>query len=216
MQNLQITTRKEAKALGLPKYYTGVPCSRGHDKPRRTKDGKCPACRNMRKARAAKRKPRYIVRQAAKAAREKAAANGDLHFTGLPCGRCGGTSRYTKGGGCAACRSDRSDCDPDWRLRRGPRIKAEGPPTFVYVFSAGEFCKVGVAGDPALRRYQLQHACPIEISQRYVTGSMPQSLAVWVERTAHALLTEHRTFGEWFRVSPIEAVNAVDVAMVFS
>jgi 5-methylcytosine-specific restriction endonuclease McrA len=36
-------TRKEAKALGLPYYFTGEPCKHGHLAPRKTK-GACLAC----------------------------------------------------------------------------------------------------------------------------------------------------------------------------
>jgi hypothetical protein len=41
---MMIITRQEAKARGLKRYYTGVPCSRGHRSERRVADKKCLKC----------------------------------------------------------------------------------------------------------------------------------------------------------------------------
>lgn len=40
-----IISRKEAKAQGLPHYYTGKPCKRGHLSERRTDNASCLECR---------------------------------------------------------------------------------------------------------------------------------------------------------------------------
>lgn len=40
----QITTRDEAKALGLKRYFTGVRCKKGHVEERQTWDGRCTQC----------------------------------------------------------------------------------------------------------------------------------------------------------------------------
>lgn len=40
----EIIDKKEAKNLGLNKYYTGVPCARGHLSERRTHNGDCVQC----------------------------------------------------------------------------------------------------------------------------------------------------------------------------
>ena len=40
----EIITRKEAKAAGLSRYYTGVPCRHGHLAERRTSDALCVEC----------------------------------------------------------------------------------------------------------------------------------------------------------------------------
>jgi hypothetical protein len=45
---MKIVTRKEAKALGLKKYYTGMFCSRGHIAERKTNNGNCVICLNER------------------------------------------------------------------------------------------------------------------------------------------------------------------------
>ena len=44
---MQIILRKEAKALGLPRYFTGQPCKHGHIAERSTSGGGCFDCRNQ-------------------------------------------------------------------------------------------------------------------------------------------------------------------------
>lgn len=41
---MQIVTRKEAKATGLNRYYTGLPCKNGHVDYRYTASGACKSC----------------------------------------------------------------------------------------------------------------------------------------------------------------------------
>lgn len=41
----EIINRAEAKALGLRRYFTGIPCKRGHVCERRTSDKHCTECR---------------------------------------------------------------------------------------------------------------------------------------------------------------------------
>jgi len=41
---MKIITRKEAKAQGLKRYFTGKPCKRGHVSERHVSDGKCWEC----------------------------------------------------------------------------------------------------------------------------------------------------------------------------
>jgi hypothetical protein len=45
---LPIVTRKEAKALGLKRYFTGKPCPQGHVAERHVSSGSCFACSNAR------------------------------------------------------------------------------------------------------------------------------------------------------------------------
>jgi hypothetical protein len=40
----EIITRAQATAAGLPRYYTGKPCLKGHDCERQTGNGNCMAC----------------------------------------------------------------------------------------------------------------------------------------------------------------------------
>jgi len=47
MQKQKIITRAEAKAKGLPNYFTGKPCKNGHIAPRRTVNSGCCACQTL-------------------------------------------------------------------------------------------------------------------------------------------------------------------------
>lgn len=41
---LEVMTRRKAAEAGLKRYYTGKPCSKGHDSPRFTSTGACVKC----------------------------------------------------------------------------------------------------------------------------------------------------------------------------
>lgn len=41
---MKVISRKEARDKGLSKYYTGQPCTKGHDSYRYTQSGTCAAC----------------------------------------------------------------------------------------------------------------------------------------------------------------------------
>lgn len=41
---LEVLTRRKAAEAGLKRYYTGKPCSKGHDSPRFTSTGACIKC----------------------------------------------------------------------------------------------------------------------------------------------------------------------------
>lgn len=43
---LKVISRDEAKQQGLTRYYTGIPCKRGHKSEREVSSGKCKLCRN--------------------------------------------------------------------------------------------------------------------------------------------------------------------------
>ncbi|MFC7663671.1 GIY-YIG nuclease family protein [Methylorubrum suomiense] len=71
--------------------------------------------------------------------------------------------------------------------------------------------KVGVTNDVESRRSVLQVASltALEIS---LSVALSRQEAFAVERHAHFLLKEHRVRGEWFRVLPVRAVQAVQAA----
>jgi len=50
-----LISKKEAKARGLKKFYTGVPCKWGHDAQRYVKSGNCCACVSVNTRRNTKR-----------------------------------------------------------------------------------------------------------------------------------------------------------------
>jgi hypothetical protein len=53
-------SRDEAKALGLKRYFTGVPCKRGHIAERSVRSGRCLECSRARTARWAAANPERV------------------------------------------------------------------------------------------------------------------------------------------------------------
>ena len=47
MEDIKIITRKEAKLLGLRRYFTGLPCKHGHIVQRETTNGCCVECKRV-------------------------------------------------------------------------------------------------------------------------------------------------------------------------
>ena len=43
-------TREEAFTQGLSKYFSGIPCKRGHDSPRYVSNNNCVECQRMKMA----------------------------------------------------------------------------------------------------------------------------------------------------------------------
>lgn len=54
---MKIITRKEARAFGLKRYFTGKPCKRGHVCERHVSDGNCASCRSIGRLRWDKENP---------------------------------------------------------------------------------------------------------------------------------------------------------------
>lgn len=69
-----IITRAEARALGLPRYFTGKPCVNGHVEERDTWRKKCPVCDRDRK-RAAERIENMTAEQIERRRERKCRAN---------------------------------------------------------------------------------------------------------------------------------------------
>ncbi len=69
---------------------------------------------------------------------------------------------------------------------------------FVYVISAGDFIKIGVARDVSKRVHQMRVGCPFEIE---VLRAWPCSDPYAFERRLHHQLRAYRVRGEWFRVN---------------
>lgn len=192
---MQLISRHEARASGLSRYYTGVPCIRGHDVQRRTRDGKCLECRKARKKRAAERKRAAAARNR-KTPEEVAAA------------------RRAR----ANARERLRHRDLGTRLRRGVFGGGDNSAvrTYVYVLVTGGFCKIGVSENVERRCAALQRANPLPVGVLRKIGPFSRREAVWIERTAHVALAQKRVMGEWFAVSVAEAVSAVELAGVFS
>lgn len=103
---MQIITLKEAKELGLKRFYTGVPCSRGHLVERSVSSRGCLEClrENMAKSRGNEGAPRKSDRQA----RDTARSLGDtIYYTGIPCPQGHDEGRYVANAACTRCVKNR-------------------------------------------------------------------------------------------------------------
>jgi hypothetical protein len=84
--------------------------------------------------------------------------------------------------------------------------------SFLYVIGAPDGPqKVGVAKEPAERLVimQVSHLGRLELAAKI---RMPRLMAFAAERCAHWILREKRIRGEWFEVSPAEAIEAAEMA----
>lgn len=79
--------------------------------------------------------------------------------------------------------------------------------TGIYVIRSGGHCKIGISKNPLNRMGMLQPGSPVPLSLEYV-GSCEGSIRD-LEATAHKILSQRRSCGEWFSVSAKEAVRAV-------
>jgi predicted GIY-YIG superfamily endonuclease len=80
---------------------------------------------------------------------------------------------------------------------------------WVYVLDCDMAVRIGVTADLE-RRLKLYHygaGQPFTLFRHFLVESREQ--AVLVEAWVHHNLSEHRLFGEWFNVHPIEAVDEV-------
>ena len=98
----QIISRKEAKALGLKRYFTGKPCKHGHLSERSIDNG-CLECVRL------KSKRRYTPKPKTKSPRQIAIENGETtYFTGKPCKHGHVCPRWTSNCICVECHKPRA------------------------------------------------------------------------------------------------------------
>jgi hypothetical protein len=82
-------------------------------------------------------------------------------------------------------------------------------PTFVYLIAFGDFIKIGVAKNPTKRAAALRIGMP-EPPVLFDTRRFPSRRHAFVcERILHHRFRERRAQGEWFRVSAVEATDAL-------
>ena len=111
----KIITRQEALARGLPRYFTGKPCKRGHIEERYVANNGCRGCLRKRPLPTSIQIVDFNVEIITRA---DAIARGlTQYFTGKPCSRGHVAIRYVMGE-CRACRAERSRT-PAWRKKRG-------------------------------------------------------------------------------------------------
>jgi hypothetical protein len=82
-------------------------------------------------------------------------------------------------------------------------------PTYVYVMTAGEHVKIGLAEDVERRRLTLQGSNPLAVSVAATMLFKNFAVARSVERQLHAAFAEQRGYGEWFTVPEATAALAL-------
>lgn len=85
-----------------------------------------------------------------------------------------------------------------------------GGATCLYAISCPGHVKVGIASDPKRRLANLQSAAPFKLTLEYAMRLRSRTAAVLAERTAHDMLREHSTSGEWFSLSADEVWPLLD------
>lgn len=103
---MQVISREEAKAVGLKRYYTGVPCQNGHDSERYVRNWECLLCVKGMQER---------LRQK----REAVATH--VYSTGLPCKKGHIATRYVSDGKCTVCVGNKRKA---WSVRNTEKVSA--------------------------------------------------------------------------------------------
>jgi hypothetical protein len=105
----------------------------------------------------------------------------------------------------------------DRAARQSPDIMAR--PTHVYVLTAREFVKIGVASDVERRRRSVQGGCPHPIEVAYVTEPMHRIAAFALENALHTRFADSTALvsgdNEWFTAPVDEIVNEVKRREIF-
>lgn len=87
-------------------YENPTPCNKCNTKIRYISSGGCVACKrtiDLRSPDELACTSHMPPRQFARYERDAARRNGNPRYAGLPCSKCGGTTRYTSNGGCVTC-----------------------------------------------------------------------------------------------------------------
>jgi hypothetical protein len=115
-----IISRKQAKALGLKRYFDGSCCTHGHVFQRLVSNGSCLRCMNERNNK--KRRRSGMSRLEAAAERDRAKAEGRTRYnTKRPCKHGHMADRVTSNGACVVCVFQRNDT---WKRSNPTKAKA--------------------------------------------------------------------------------------------
>ena len=122
-----------------------------------------------------------------------------------PCRNGHDSKRYTNSGACVEC-----SC-----IKYSPRMPHQSEldssiQTVVYVITAGEYVKVGIAEDVGARLQVTQTHCPIEARLVYSTSPLPRALARAIEGWCAVSLADFATRGEWYRCDPAQAIAVIE------
>lgn len=96
------------------------------------------------------------------------------------------------------------------------QLKPKSATHFLYLASAkcedGAWVKVGISGELVQRTQYIACGCPIPIrSVWYRELSVAIDESEWAEKVMHAVLSEHHTSGEWFKLEATQDLrNMVD------
>lgn len=82
---------------------------------------------------------------------------------------------------------------------------------FIYLLKAGQFVKVGRAGDVIHRISQMQTGCPWEIKPITAFGVMSNKDAGRFEKEMHSRMHVRRSYGEWFECGVQQAVSLLAI-----
>lgn len=88
-----------------------------------------------------------------------------------------------------------------------PPEKRKPTPTHLYVMACRDAVKIGVAVNVEQRRRSIQQCCPDEVTVLAAVLMANFTEARAAEKQMHAVFAERRTFGEWFRMEPTDALN---------
>jgi hypothetical protein len=86
---------------------------------------------------------------------------------------------------------------------------------YIYVLatigSAGDCSpiKIGIAGNPAKRLAIIRTACPNPLRMQMFFGPMHRDYARYIEKEVHSLYQKYRLHGEWFDVTPKNAIDLI-------
>lgn len=101
---MEIISCKEAKLLGLSRYFTGKPCKRGHTEERLVSSRQCMACAREIQGERSRGEYEYApVNEQAEAWREAKDSGAITFESPTPCPKCGHTIRYVSSKGCKHC-----------------------------------------------------------------------------------------------------------------
>lgn len=86
--------------------------------------------------------------------------------------------------------------------------------TWLYVMAqrgGGWAIKIGIAMDPRARLRQVQTGSPLPLYLAHTVGPFTLANARELEATAHDVFGEFRMVGEWFRMTPDEGANILNI-----
>jgi hypothetical protein len=86
-------------------------------------------------------------------------------------------------------------------------------PCFVYVITieGQDLCKIGISNNPNGRIAQLLTGSPFQMELVFAFRVESRDDARTLERAFHSYLEEHRSRGEWFHLSPEDAVFLMSI-----